>query len=296
MLLKQMKYFATVVECHSFTEAAEQCFISQSAISQQIRALEDELEVQLLKRENRQFSLTPAGEYFYRHCLGILEEIDRIKSETTQIGQYDDLHLSIGFLKNFGGHEIRQAISKFSELYPEVSLDITNGNHEDLYDLLRFGEADMVLNDQRRAFSDVYVNYTITASPSYIEVSSRSHLANKEYVTLDDLRQIPCIIIASAKQQEHESDFYRNTLGFGGNVLFASDLESARLMVAGNKGFMPLEGHTDVEQSTTIKRIPIYQDGKQMTRNYCLFWKKERTGYYIEEFAQILYDIFEGKE
>lgn len=37
MLLKQMKYFITVVDCHSFTEAAEQCFISQSAISQQIK-------------------------------------------------------------------------------------------------------------------------------------------------------------------------------------------------------------------------------------------------------------------
>jgi predicted DNA-binding protein YlxM (UPF0122 family) len=44
MLLKQMKYFITVVDLHSFTEAAEQCFISQSAISQQIKALEKEWE------------------------------------------------------------------------------------------------------------------------------------------------------------------------------------------------------------------------------------------------------------
>ena len=40
MLLKQMKYFITVVDCHSFTEAAEQCYISQSAIHQQIKSLE----------------------------------------------------------------------------------------------------------------------------------------------------------------------------------------------------------------------------------------------------------------
>ena len=45
MLLKQMKYFISVVECNSFTEAAEQCYISQSAISQQIKALEQELGV-----------------------------------------------------------------------------------------------------------------------------------------------------------------------------------------------------------------------------------------------------------
>lgn len=64
MLLKQMKYFITVVDLHSFTEAAEQCFISQSAISQQIKALEKELGVRLFERSKRQFSLTAAGEYF----------------------------------------------------------------------------------------------------------------------------------------------------------------------------------------------------------------------------------------
>lgn len=49
MLLKQMKYFITIVDCHSFTEAAEQCFISQSAISQQIKSLEKELAFVYLK-------------------------------------------------------------------------------------------------------------------------------------------------------------------------------------------------------------------------------------------------------
>ena len=43
MLLQRIKYFVTVVDCNSFTEAAEQCFISQSAISQQIKSLEKEL-------------------------------------------------------------------------------------------------------------------------------------------------------------------------------------------------------------------------------------------------------------
>ena len=65
MLLRQIQYFQKVVECRSFTEAAEQCHISQSAISQQIRALEDELGFDLLIRRNRSFELTPAGEYFY---------------------------------------------------------------------------------------------------------------------------------------------------------------------------------------------------------------------------------------
>ena len=89
MLLKQMKYFITVVDCHSFTEAAEQCYISQSAISQQIKSLEKELGIRLFEGNKRQFSLTPAGEYFYRHGKVILDEIEDFKEETIRRGEDD---------------------------------------------------------------------------------------------------------------------------------------------------------------------------------------------------------------
>ena len=87
MLLKQMKYFMSVVDNHSFTEAAEQCYISQSAISQQIKSLENEFGVHLIKRNNRQFSLTPAGEYFYRHGRELIDEIEHFKNETKRRGK-----------------------------------------------------------------------------------------------------------------------------------------------------------------------------------------------------------------
>ena len=65
-MLKQLKYFQSVVRLNSFSEAAEENFISanfisQSAISQQIQALERELGFQLLERKNRTFALTPGG-------------------------------------------------------------------------------------------------------------------------------------------------------------------------------------------------------------------------------------------
>ena len=63
-MIRQMKYFQAVVHNNSFSKAAEECHISQSAISQQIQALERELGFHLLKRKNRKFILTSAGEYF----------------------------------------------------------------------------------------------------------------------------------------------------------------------------------------------------------------------------------------
>ena len=284
-----MKYFISVVECSSFTEAAEQCYISQSAISQQIRSLEKELGVELIHRENRRFTLTPAGEYFYEQSKGILNEVEDIRRETFRIGKDKEMELKIGYLRCYSGQELHQAVAEFSRLYPEVSIHIVNGTHEELYDLLRFGGADLVLTDQRRAFSDKYANFQLLKCGCYAELSVRSPLAEQESVTMEELKRQACILISSREQQNIEEDYYKNTLGFGGRFLFAENLEEGRLMVAGNRGFLPVEKvGTFPPCGTGVKRLPVMEQGQQLKRNYCLFWVKENASYYIEEFAEIL--------
>lgn len=63
-MLQQMKYFIAVVDQHNFTRAAEENNISQSAISQQIKELENKLDVKLINRKGRSFELTAAGDFF----------------------------------------------------------------------------------------------------------------------------------------------------------------------------------------------------------------------------------------
>lgn len=116
-----MNYFIKVVKCNSFTEAAEECFISKSAISQQIQALEAELGVQLLVRENRKFTLTPAGNYFYTQSLMLIDEVERVKKETKRISEKEENIIRMGCLKNFGLLELQQTILEFSEIHPELT-------------------------------------------------------------------------------------------------------------------------------------------------------------------------------
>lgn len=289
LLFRQMRYFTAVVDCNSFTEAAEQCYISQSAISQQIRALENELGVELIHRENRKFSLTAAGEYFYNQSKGILEEVETMRKDTIRLGQDQELQLRIGYLRCYSGQELYQAVAEFSRLYPEVSISIVNGTHEELYDLLRFGGADLILNDQRRAFSDQYVNYQLLQCRCFAEVSVRSSLSGRTAVELDELKRMTCILISSREQQNTEENYFKNTLGFGGKFLFAENLEEGRLMVTGNRGFLPVESvGTLPPAGPAIRRLSIVQNGEPLRRNYCMFWLKERSNYYIEEFAGIL--------
>jgi len=289
LLFKQIKYFVSVVECNSFTEAAEQCYISQPAISQQIQALEKDLGVELIHRENRSFSLTPAGEYFYRHGTELLAEADELRRETIRIGQDDESQLRIGYLWCYNGQELHEAIAEFSSLYPGVDINTTTGTHEELYDLLRFNGIDLALSDQRRAFSEAYINFHLLYGDFSVEVSVRSRFGAMEKVTTEDLKRAPCILISPKEQQNTEQEFYQNIIGLGGNFLFASNPEEARLMVVGNRGFLPVDGvGTLAPPGTSIIRLPLYRDEHRVRRNYCAFWRKERSNYYIEEFAEIL--------
>ncbi|MDO4330461.1 MAG: LysR family transcriptional regulator [Lachnospiraceae bacterium] len=292
-MIKQIKYFQAVVRCKSFTEAAEECFISQSAISQQIQALEHELGVKLLNRENRKFSLTSAGEHFYQKSLVLMADFERLRQETVRIANKDNAELRIGYLKCYGGQEFRLAVAEFSEKYPDVSVHIINGNHEDLYDALRSGGVDLILSDQRRAFSDEYVNFILATSECYIEIAARNPLASLESIETDDLKNIPCILIASPEQQENERTYYQEIVGIKGDFLFAENLEEARLLVIGGKGFMPIEGgENEPGFAAALRRILLTRKGKPIKRNYCAFWKTDNSGYYIEEFADILKSKF----
>ena len=293
MMLRQIQHFQTIVQENSFTEAAELCHISQSGISQSIKALEDEIGAKLLIRKNRKFELTEAGKHFYKKSLVLTADLEQLCRETVRIDRKDTAELSLGFLSTYSGNEFNRAIAAFSEKNPTVELRVMSGNHEDLYDGLRFGKIDLALNDQRRAFSDNYENLVLLESTCYVEIASHNSLSKLDVIDVEALKNTPCILVASKEQQEEEQRFYRDIIGFKGEFLFAETLQSARMMVVSNRGVMPVEGaNSDSFFGATLKRIPLTRNRLQIKRKYCAFWKKDNSGPYVEEFAEILKSMY----
>ena len=288
-MLKQLKYFQSVVRLNSFSEAAEENFISQSAVSQQVQALERELGFQLLERKNRGFTLTPAGEYFYQKSLILTADYERMCSEAAKIAKGNQDSLKIGYLRCYTGGEFHRALELFSEKHPDVDVSVISGNHEELYAMLRSETADLILNDQRRAFSDEYVNLLLATRESYVEISARSPLAQLPSITPPELKNIPCILVASQAQRETEQEYYRTVVGLQGEFLYAENMEEARLMVISRKGFLPVEGALALPaMGASIARLPLARGKEPILRNYCAFWKKDNSGCYVEEFAELL--------
>ncbi|WP_196602670.1 LysR family transcriptional regulator [Pectinatus frisingensis] len=288
-MIRQLKYFQAVVRCQNFTEAAEECYISQSAISQQIQSLEKELGVELLKREKRRFYLTPAGEFFYKKSLIIVNDFDHICEETIRIAKGAAPGFTIGYLKYYRGKELQQAIAEFRIKYPKVSLQILNGTHEELYEYLRTGKADIVISDLRRAPSDQYVNYYLTKEAFHAEITAQNPLAQLTSVTMDELKNIPCIIISPKEEEKHEESFYREYMGVKSDFIFADSLEEAHLMVVSGKGFMPIEFSAEpVNKDSVVSYISILWQNKQLYREYYAFWRANAVKNYMGEFAVLL--------
>ena len=293
MLLRQIEYLQAVIENGNFYLAAEQCHVSQSAISQQIKKLEDELGVKLLERHNRTFSLTPAGEHFYRKSLIISGDLKQLIRETKRIADNDQAILRLGYYKGYHGNELSEAIALFSEKYPAVDVKIVVGSHEELYHAMENDSIDLAINDQRRAFSDTYNNEVLAESRIYIELSSKNPLSKLPALEPEDLKNTPCILVINPAGQKEEQDYYENIIGLRGDFLFADTVQEARLKIITGQGYMPVDVIGEqVWFDTSVSRIPLVRNQSPVKKTYCAFWKKDNSGYYIEEFAQILKSCF----
>lgn len=293
MLLKQLKYFVTIVDCNNFTEAAEKCYISQSAISQQIQSLEAELGYKLLIREKRSFTLTPAGKYLYSQIKRILDDIEKMKEKAKYIANTDNYSLKIGYLKSYNGEELQNAIIEFNKQFPEVNIEIIAGTHEELSDKVFNGELDMKFTDQRKAFSNEFINFPVYTQYFYIKVPIYSSLVKNDKITLSEIKNIPYILISSNEQKDIESKYYHDILGFNNNFIFAENMEKANLLVASNKGILPIESNKKkIRNEGLMVHIPLYNKEKQISRKYYAFWKKDNDNKTIESFANILREQF----
>lgn len=293
MLLRQIKYFITVVDTGSFTEAAEECFISQSAISQQILSLEKEIGVQLLHRSTRRFTLTEAGKYLYSNGKKLLGEIDKLKNGTLAAAESGGGRLTLGYLNGYEGERLYKAVALFKQQNADVNLQITSGSHDELAEMLASGRADLVLNLQRHVVAEPYAQQLAVSLPCFIEISSVYGGFGGSRAELEDLKGIPCIFVAGEKEQATETAFYRKNLGFEHELLFAHSMEEAHLMAAAGNGFVfTAKNKNAAANSDGVKLLALYNNGKRVHKDYYFFWKKDNGNRYIRSFIDIALKAF----
>ena len=126
MQIETLKIFCDLVETQSFSQAAERNFVTQSAVSQQVRTLEEKFKRKLLERVRgrRDIHLTDAGEAFYHSSRDVLTAYaglqERMRHLTATVGG----RVRVATVYSIGLHELPPAVRRFMELYPQAKIDL----------------------------------------------------------------------------------------------------------------------------------------------------------------------------
>ncbi|MBU5590212.1 LysR family transcriptional regulator [Clostridium sp. MSJ-4] len=139
MDIKQLKYFLTIAEEGQITSAAKKLNMSQPPLSQQLKLLEEELEVKLIERGSRHLQLTDAGKMFMNRARQILELTSSVEKEVKDFSKGLQGTLSIGTVSSSGATLLNERISEFHKEYDCIKFEIYEGNTFTLIDLLNKG-------------------------------------------------------------------------------------------------------------------------------------------------------------
>jgi DNA-binding transcriptional LysR family regulator len=138
MELRHLRYFVAVAEEGHVTRAAERLGIQQPPLSQQIRALETELEVQLFRRKPRGVELTQAGEALLAEARVILDRVERATSTARRTARGEAGRIGLGFTSSASFHPfVPRVIRAFRETHPLVALSLEEGGTAELVEGLR---------------------------------------------------------------------------------------------------------------------------------------------------------------
>lgn len=126
MHIETLKVFCDLVDLQSFSLAAERNFITQSAVSQQIRTLEDKFKRRLLERVRgrREVKLTPAGEVFYREAKHVLSAYDQLHESLRGIVGKIGGTVKIATVYSVGLHELPPKVGEFMSKFPAAKIDL----------------------------------------------------------------------------------------------------------------------------------------------------------------------------
>ena len=126
MHIESLKVFCDLVELQSFSLAAERNFVTQSAVSQQVKSLEDKFKRRMLERVRgrREVKLTPAGEVFYREAKNVLEAYDHLNESLRGLVGKIGGTVKVATVYSVGLHEMPAKVGEFMSKFPSAKIDL----------------------------------------------------------------------------------------------------------------------------------------------------------------------------
>ena len=143
MELRQLRYFVAVAETGNISRASQKMFLTQPALSRQIKALEDEIGQCLLERQAHSIRLTPVGEALVREARELLHRADEMVERVRAAGQ--SVRLRVGYAPSLASGLLSGAVANFSQKHPNARVELFDLSTKEMLAGLENGTLDVAL-------------------------------------------------------------------------------------------------------------------------------------------------------
>ena len=263
MELRQLKYFIRTAETLNFSEAARSMYITQSTLSQQIRALEDELGSPLFLRDSHSVSLTESGEKMLPLARQTVIDAETCRSQIRDIQEGLIGTLNIGATYSFSPI-LTETVNDFIGRYPGVKLSITNRSMEELMEMLRRREVDFVLAFKPNIPYDEIESRSLFDDHLSVIMRTDHALADRAVLTIDEIRGNRLVLPAKGLQARNMIDKYFDVSNSENSVSLEINGVYSLLDVVEKSNLLTILSDATIKDRSRLKAVPLDVPDNQM--------------------------------
>jgi DNA-binding transcriptional LysR family regulator len=193
----QLTYFLAAAQTQNFRRAAELCLVAQSALSRQIAALENELEVELFTRRKKRVTLTPAGQEFSLYVRNAMEQLQEGQQFLTELRAGQRGTILIGCIESLATALLPSLFASFHQRYPHIRLKVRVNHTDELITLVEQGEVELGLILDPKQQSELLIVKELFRQPLHLLVSAQHPLVQSKVpaVTLEHISTEPLLVL-----------------------------------------------------------------------------------------------------
>lgn len=281
MNINQLKYYIALANTLSFTKASKQFYISQTAITLQIKLLEEELGCTLIDRSTRPLTLTAAGNTFLIEAKNIINSLDQAIIKTKESSTNLKGILKLGYLKGYERSDLSDKLALFHKKYPEVIISTYRMDSSDLFENLKKSSLDAIIASSYNSSDSDIKTRIIDTVPLMVALYENHPLAKAASIKRADLKNERIIQMTGPINEAYYLNLYHNA-GYKPNIIFSSsDYESILIMVASEQGIsiMPEYCTRKLMNADNLIFIPLI--GKDENEKVAFMYKDNCSNYDI---------------
>ncbi len=263
MELRQLRYFIGVAESLNFSEAARNLYVTQSTLSQQIKALEDELGTTLFQRDSHSVELTETGARLLPLAQRTVQDAESCKSQIQDMQDLLTGELKIGVTYSFSPI-LTEAVKMFIHKYPGIRLSIVYRTMGDLMDMLRRRKVDFVLAFKPNSPYDEIESHHLFEDILCVILRKDNPLSGLTSISMEQLRGQRLAMPAKGLQARNAVEKYINVDNFNLDVCLEINEANILLDIVENNNLITILSEATIRNRSLLKAIPLDLPDNQM--------------------------------